>query len=83
MRANRSSEINGNLPKGIHFQVRKKICQTLICRPVDDESVSTFFAIVGRQKQHCAPKIRVAQIWMRNKKLAGQIGNITAERAHE
>src|SRR6516165_2552937 len=81
--ANRSSEINGNFPEHAQFLIGKKICQILIRWPVDNDPVSTFFAIMRGQKQHGPPKIRVAQFRMRNKKLPGQIWNITAKSPHE
>ena len=83
VRANRPSEINGNLPKNAPFLIRKEIYKILICRPVDNEAVGTFFTIMRGEKQHGAPKIGVSQFWMRNKKLPGQIWNIAAESPHE
>src|SRR6516162_4790118 len=83
VRSNRSSEVNGNLAENARFLIRKKICQILIRRPVDNQAVGTFFAIMRGEKQNGAPKIRVAQVWMRNEKLPGQIWNIAAKSPHE
>src|SRR6516165_1810848 len=83
VRANRSAEINGDLPKSAQFLIRKKIYQILVRWPVDNDTVSTFFAIMRGEEQHGASKIRVAQFWMRDKKLPSQIWNLTAKSPHK
>src|ERR1700737_1330096 len=82
MGADRAAEIDRNRSETVVFLIWNKINQTLIRWPVDDQSMGSFLAIMGRKKQHCSPKIGVTQRRMRNQKLPGQIRNITAKRSH-
>jgi hypothetical protein len=57
--SDRPSKKNGNFTECVQFMVGKKVGQALVGRPVQDESVSSFLAVVSGEKKNCFPEIRV------------------------
>ena len=77
-----SSKKHGNFTERVEFVVGKKVGQILVRRPVQNESMSSFLAVMGGKKQDCLSEIRVTQVRMRHQELTRQIWSFATGWAH-
>ena len=59
MHSDRTSKKDRNFSERVQFVVRKKVGQALVGRPVQNESMSSFLAVVSGKKEDCLVEIRV------------------------